>query len=158
MSAYVVDRNHIRYLVEAAQHIAMKDHSPGFSWYHNGQRQELNELNASEVGQMLWNENIASVQYRYPNDSDETMPGPMGETFLYYHQMAGPYFKLDVAQILMSTDCYEYQSCERREWESSEAHAFIQALRRRTWPHMVGYHDAVWGAPEMPSVEVRRII
>jgi hypothetical protein len=52
MSAYVVDRNHIRYLVEAAQHIAIKDHSQSFSWYHNGERQELTSENASEVGQM----------------------------------------------------------------------------------------------------------
>jgi hypothetical protein len=158
MSAHVVDRNHIRYLVEAAQHIAIKDHSPSFSWHHNGQRQELNELNASEVGQMLWNENIASVQYRYPDDTDDTMPGPIAETYIYYHQMAGPYFNLDVAQVLMSTDCYEYQSCEHPGWESSEAHSFIQALRRRTWPHMVGYRDAVWGAPEKPTNEARRII
>jgi hypothetical protein len=155
MSAYVVGRNHIRYLVEAAQHIAIRDHSPNFSWYHNRERQELTSENASEVAQMLWNENIASVQYRYPDDTDETMPGPMGETFVYYHQtcpeqgrrMAGPYFKhnFNVAQILMSTDCYEYQSCEHPGWESSEAYSFIQALRRRTWPHMPGYRDATWG-------------
>jgi hypothetical protein len=158
MSAYVVDRNHIRYLVEAAQHIAIRDHSPNFSWYHNGQRQELNELNASEVGQMLWNENIASVQYRYPEDTDDTMPGPMGETFIYYHQMAGPYFEFEVAQILKAADCYEYQSCEHPTWESSSARNFIQALVKRAYSHMDGYDDAKWGAPEMPKNEVRRII
>ena len=166
MSVYVVDRNHIRYLVEAAQHIAIRDHSPSFSWYHNGERQELTSENASEIGQQLWNENIASVQYRYPDDTDDTMPGPVGETFVYYHQtcpehgrrMAGPYFKFDVAQILKAADCYEYQSCEHPGWESSSARNFIRALVKRAYSHMEGYDDARWGAPEMPRNEVRRII
>jgi hypothetical protein len=153
MSAYIVNRNHIRYLVESALNIAFRDKSKSFRWYHNEEFKDLTEENATEVGQMLWDENAASVRYRYPGlkRPGAEMPGPMNENYIYYHQMAGVHYKFDVAQILKAADCYEYQSCEHPDWESSSAHAFIQSLVQRTYPKMDGYEAAEWGAPPVPK-------
>ena len=127
MSAYIVDRNHILYLVEFA--VAMREHRGRcFRWYHDGEAYELTDFNATEVGQMLWDENIASVAHRY-RDSIFDGPGrPSDDDLVFLHRM--PDYDWSVAQVLQSADCYAYQSCEHPGWGSSNAKAFIDALRK----------------------------
>ncbi len=80
MSAFMVDREHIAYLVTAASRMGLQANP--------------------EVGQMLWNENRYSVEHRYP-DCLETggYPGPIGETFVYdeHHASREP---IDPVQVL----------------------------------------------------------
>ena len=71
----------------------IRDHVHGLSWYHEGVSEEGNHEiapldydRAAQVGQMLWDANIKGVLCRYPGDTRETMPGPVGENFIYYHQ------------------------------------------------------------------------
>ena len=152
MSAFIVDRNHIRYLVASALWVAGKAGSiDRFSWYHHETRHELTSVNATEVGQMLWDENIVSVKYRYPEFGGpaDPLPGPMNEDFVYLHKVAPVGFKPELAQVMKSIDCYSYQSCEHPDWESSSAWAFVQELRKRTSCVLPGYEEAEWGAPEI---------
>jgi hypothetical protein len=158
MSAYIVDRDHIAYLIEAAMSQRMLRGSPRLSWYWEGRRYELDPgasegpESASAVGQMLWDENIASVRYRYPDDGDD-LPGPVGEAFVYLHgwtRADAP----DPVQVFKSIACYRYQSCEHPGWEKSQAFAFCDALERAAARALPGWDDATWGAPE-PKV-VRR--
>lgn len=140
MSAYVVERNHIRFLIEAAKYVARRERSGSFRWFHDGQWREM--ADESAVGQMLWDENRISVGHRYSEDGDLTP---------YFHEdsSATP----QVPQILMSAHCYEYQSCEHPEWEQSSAHAFIESLIKSACRLVDGYEDAEWGAPDMgPAV------
>lgn len=166
MSAYIVDRKHVVYLVQSALTFAMKARGGGFSWVAKdptkpgGYRREKIEhggdfARAASAANMLWMENIKSVSHRYPNESNATLPGPIGEDFV----IKASAFKIcaaqpDLAQLFKAIDCFCYQSCEHDEWEQSEAFAFCQALRETAWSSLPGYEDAAWGAPE--PVRVRR--
>jgi hypothetical protein len=164
MSAYIVDRNHIVYLVAAAMSHRLNRNAGSFSWY-SGERPDLirGELSntdynrAVEVANMLWMENVKSVKCRYDDHDDDNLPSPNAEIdapLVSRYQVTRADFNgtvwnhTDPVQVLKSCDCYEYQSCEHNGWPKSEAHAFIEALRARAWHSLAGYDDAKWGAPE----------
>ncbi len=149
MSAYMVDRHHIRYLIEAAKSKRICPY--GFSWRHNGQAHAMPHGTEGEVklANMLWSENMRSINYRYPNDTIATMPGPIGESYVFdvtdYPLLVWNTF--DPLQVVKACDCYEYQSCEHPEWETSEAKAFVDHLRHCAPMAMAAYDKAEWGAP-----------
>lgn len=154
MSAYIVDLNHVAFLVQAGTSLALGQRHSTLTWIWNidheantYERETLPQSDykqAQRVGQMLWDENIASVQARYPGDKNP--PGPTDRDFEYPEQV--PHFDIfEPAQVLASCDCYEYQSCEHPGWPASEAKAYIDALRKRAWTSLPGYGDASWGAP-----------
>ena len=151
MSAYVVDREHIRYLVNAMQSLTDR-YSRKARWFHNGIWHEMERVGdrkrAAEVGQMLWDANIKSVCHRYPDCSLDanTPPGPIGETYLYNKHVPLVDYP-DPVQVIKACHCYEHQSCESDDWPESEACAFIRHLEGLAVRHLRGYDEAVWGAP-----------
>ena len=151
MSAYVVEREHISYLVAAAESRKIGCPYGGhFSWYHkNKGRTELNG-NSVEVGQMLWDECVKSVSYRYPDDDITSLPGPIGEDFIFKKKDLNRLFfhNFDPVQVLKSCSCYAYQSCEHPQWEESEAFSFIEALKDYAVSALPGYEEAEWGVPK----------
>jgi len=162
MSAYVVDRNHILYLLEAAT--ANMNHIGGahrFYWHHNDEAHYLEACDFDEmerVANMLWQENVRSVMYRYPNDSMSELPGPIGEDYrITRNDFHLTWLLIDPVQVLKACKCYEYQSCEHPAWESSEAYAFIQTLKEDAISALPGYDGAVWGVPAPYSGNAIRI-
>ena len=107
MSAWIVSRKHIDVIVRA-----MKTHHVG------------TEYTDTELGRLLWRENLLSVAYRYPEDKDGQRPGPNDfrdndvETYTYTE----PHETYSKAAVKKTVDCYEYQSSEHRGWDSSIAH------------------------------------
>lgn len=104
MSAYVVDKDHIDFLVQAA--IAGATDSRGwesphgrFSWFHDETRFSVKahldtservskysvEVPPSTLGQMLVDECVRSVSARYPDDDVDAgeLPGPVREHAYY---------------------------------------------------------------------------
>jgi hypothetical protein len=71
------------------------------------------------VGQMLWDENVRSVNHRY-DEQDEAEP----YTFRPIEVVLEPY------GLLKQVKCYQYQSCEHPEWEGSEAMRLTDGLVR----------------------------
>jgi hypothetical protein len=98
------------------------------------------------VGQMLWSENLRSVQCRYEDTKPTELPGT-DDIPLYDAHAPWPQ-PIDPVEVLKAADCYEYQSCEHPGWETSESRSFIMRLRQRAWQHLPGYDDAPWGAPD----------
>jgi hypothetical protein len=151
MSAYVVDRNHIQYLVKAAEAMARRDRS-NFSWFWQGEWHNMNDTTEMiRAGNMLWQENIKSINARYPDTvgNFDNMPGPVDENFTFSEKDIEVCFEaFKPAQVLKSCHCLDYQSCEHDGWEASEARAFLQALESNAMRHVPGYEDAEWGAPE----------
>lgn len=142
MSAFIVSKGHIRFLVEAA--LRLDRH--GFSWWSpaHGARRSLKkfrtadgDLSADELGALLWEENVKSVDHRY---SEENGVGP------YKHARSS--LPVDPVQVLKAADCYVYQTCEHPEWETSEAKHIIDALKADAINALPGYESALWGAPE----------
>lgn len=133
MSAYVVNREIIGNIIAGAL-------IRGVTYQHNGQtyRLDINDVSAGvRVGQMLWDANIASVLYRYPQDTIATMPGP-GETDYTFtatdiredHTVRGTSWTAaaDEHPLAIAIRCLNYQSCERDDWPNSEPKAFLDAL------------------------------
>jgi hypothetical protein len=158
MSAYIVDKNHIVYLVQAAMQNAGGHASYGpMHWYFGNPTQHDaipsgDYIKAAEVANMLWRENIASVSYRYPEDkTSATLPGPVDrEEITERDFILGRIIR--PVQVLKSCQCFDYQSCEHPGWKASEARAFIEALKARAINSLPGYEEAEWGAPVAPRV------
>jgi hypothetical protein len=130
MSAWIVSKKHIDALVTAYLH----------SQYFDSQRTaEEND----RIGQMLWDENHRSVNYRYK----EAMlpPSYKFEPCSTFENKDGSKVKLDNIALCKLIDCYEYQTCEHKEWATSEACSFCNALRKRLVMRTDGYEDAPWG-------------
>lgn len=118
MSAWIVSKGHIDALVQSlvVEGLVPMD-------------------KALEVGQMLWHENHLSIQARYgdePNTPDYTP-----------EMIEVP---LDDAIIAMQARCFDYQTCEHEDYETSDAKrlmdALVELLRARNgggenWPHDV---------------------
>jgi hypothetical protein len=102
MSAYVVDKDHIDFMVQAAIAGATDSRETphgGFSWFHDHTRWSVKahldaperqskysvEVPPSTLGQMLVDECVRSVSARYPDDDVDAgeLPGPVREHAYY---------------------------------------------------------------------------
>ncbi len=155
MSAYVVDSDHIRYLVEAAGRLGRGSFS--FWSEASGTRVDVGsgrDLSASAFGQMLWDENIESVVARYPDCRGENgrvvhdrLPGPSDEGFEYEHPRRQGWVVIDPVAVLKACACYEYQSCEHDGWRTSYAHSAVEMIKAAAVRSLSGYEAAAWGSP-----------
>lgn len=167
MSAYVVGKTHIDALVTAGLRSGaggsplrwlapvLEDQSGAYRrgepWgpdairLYNARRRELTPETADRVGQMLWAENVQSVNHRYDEDRWE-------ELYVYRPFPHGARRLAPVA-ILKALDGYEYQSCEHPQWESSEAREFSKALRRAMIRSLPGYDEADWHITERADID-----
>lgn len=147
MSAYIESKGHIDALVSlAGWGPEGRPMDPGHAWslyYGNPSKTAPRDggPGASALGQMLVNENITSVQYRYRGEAVDTLPEPIDKTSLLDYQYA-PGRPLTTVEGLVALDGYEYQSCEHPGWVSSEAYAFVNALRSRLIGYLPGYSEA----------------
>lgn len=150
MSAYVIGRNHIEYLVNAAMPPAL-DCLGSAGYYHGTERHVIRD-ESTRIGQMLWDENIKSVLHRYTR---EAMPGPINEDSQYTHK-PNTFWQMPVepVQVIKACHCYRYQACEHPEYYESEAEAFISWLIDKACMALPGYDDAKWGAPDMFTQKV----
>ena len=118
MSAFIVSQKHIQYLITAAidYQVIVRD--------------------SEQTGQLLWDENVKSVNYRYPTDPQER--------YIYHHK---PFCVPPINPIIVikQCHCYAYQSCEHPEWETSEAKRLIDALEANAIRRVAGYDSAPWG-------------
>lgn len=100
MSAWIVSKAHIDALVNA------------------GIRYGITTVaDVHETGQMLWRENHRSINYRYDK---------RGRTPQY--RFTGTEMPLHPIVILKLLHCFEYQSCERPDWEKSQACRWVARL------------------------------
>lgn len=160
MSAYIVDKNHILFLVAAALSRRLNGHF-GFSWSTpEGGRRTLRQGDyetAADVANMLWCENIASVSHRYPRESSAELPGSVGVSFVVTTKdiQTAHYFQIDPVQVLKACNCYCYQACEHPAWETSEAKTFVVSLKETAIRALSGYEEAEWGAPKPISNKIK---
>ena len=128
MSAFIVSKAHIDVIVRGLC------------------ESETVPLDPTEVGRVLWNENLLSVAARYPNDVSGDRPGD-GDTdaqiaaYIYQRPPTVPQTWLANA-----IECLNYQSCEHDGWASSDANAWITTLF--TSLNNAGVHggdDDPWG-------------
>lgn len=124
---------------------SLRTHSP-LGWHYHDDRHMLTSQTANQVGQMLLDENVKSVSYRYDDSGITDLPGRLNAEWLIpFKYKSSPFAKTPKAvECLKLISCYEYQSCEHPDWHESEAHAFCQALRHAAIESLPGYDDAPW--------------
>jgi len=158
MSAFIVNKSHINAMLQGAMAISQR-YNTTHRWHHNGEWHELTPENADEIGQMLLDENIKSVSYRYQDSSVTELPGQTDSEYLVpfqFHPMGKVPKPIELIKI---TRCYEYQACEHEEWETSEAKAFCDSVIDNAIGNLPGYDEALWEWEEiLPSNKVVRLI
>ncbi len=159
MSAFIVSKEHIDYLVTAGLALPKRrsysdtltwtvpheqkptDYERGEAWgmtalqTYRDHMQELTAETANEIGRMLIRENHLSVCHRY----DESPKIDTGGPFEFERAR-----HTDAVQVLKAISCYEYQSCEHPEWKKSEAYRFCETLRDVAINALPGYEEADW--------------
>lgn len=155
MSAYIVDRDHIAFLVYAAMYGGTHPNpfqygrGEGWSTLRHGDRAE-----AERIGQMLWDENIRSVSHRYPGEGTDTLPGVDGEDYRFTLPERSAWgLEFFPAEVFQAIDCLIYQSCETEDFRESEAWSFLYALRVAYCRKVTG-GEPTWGAP--PTIAEKR--
>lgn len=109
MSMFIVSRNHIDHLVTAI----------GVA--------ELTTMSPDELGRMLWNENLESAKFRYPNDGDGERPGPIDfrdSDVVTYTWTRTPVLTGGILKAALRS--YAYQACEHPAWKDSEACRLVE--------------------------------
>jgi hypothetical protein len=142
MSAFVVSKEHIDYLVHAAM-AAPRRSCNGYVMTLDGLHVDTE---SDAVGRALWEENARSVAYRYQRPYDN-LPGPIDfdhEALARYRCPCWPEMPFEPVVALKALTCYEYQSCEHPEWNASPVKRFCDELRSWLMQALPGYDAAPW--------------
>lgn len=139
MSAWLVEREHIDVLMA----YGLSDPANKLYWRIDGDQpfaaenvRELTYETATAIGAMLWQENVASLCFRYESDTAEMY----GQVFEYAYR--DPHYVLSHREALQAVACLEYQSCEHDGWESSEAKRCLDAIQGRAISKL---YEGPWG-------------
>lgn len=130
MSAWIVTKKHIDYLVTAAINAEL-----------------IAPSKADETGRMLWAENLKSVADRYPNDRDGDRPGPadFGDRDVERYQWRETPVLIGGA-LAKTVGCYDYQSCEHDDYQHGEAYRLVLQLSKVSGRGETEYPEEVpWG-------------
>ena len=150
MSAFMVDTEHINVMVWAATELASpEDAGPVFTYMSNeGELVRVSRMDRDSMtraGQMLADANADSIRARYCEDQSYT--------YTYTQPTFTGWTQTDVLSALA---CYEYQACETRTFETSEAGRFCEALRNGLINRLPGMNAAPWEiGPETAPGHVR---
>ena len=164
MSAYMVDRDHVVYLVEASISHALARGDSGYMVWRGAsgapRSENYCELRCgatgeeeAKVGNMLWRANEQSIIARYPDcKGPADYPGNGRDADTGY-TLTGSDFgrmpaRIEPVQVLKACNAFRYQACEFAGWEASEACSFIDSLRDKAISCLKGYDAAEWGAPK----------
>ena len=143
MSAFVVSHDHIDALLTFVRY--EQDLQERLGHYANlGRAADL-----TDIGRVLLKECIRSVKSRYPDCTDDDLPGKTGETAeTYYFKTFDPFVRMPlankVAWVIKACHCYDYQSCETDDYEQSLAHKMIRSIEARAISSMPYYEAAPW--------------
>lgn len=133
MSAFIVNKEHIDALVSYM--VNNMD-----SYWTGTERVLVTRNNAEEVGRILLDENVRSVNHRYRGEcSTEEKSKAANYRFSY------SYRDVSAVQIIKAVHCLDYQCCEPDDWETTLAYKICQAILSTACHRLPGYEQAQWG-------------
>lgn len=166
MSAFICGPDHIKALAIFAAH-RTPGHGPNvdprYFKYDGGDERMYGRSDhelATYYANILYAENIRSVQTRYPSDSFEDLPGPCEKPEMLnitatevFEQYGLAPFTLKPVDILKMCACLDYQSCETDDWRNTLAYRLILRIETAATRQLPGYEDAPWEytKPEQPK-------
>jgi len=100
----------------------------------------LNKVSGlQELGQVLWDQNHRSINLALKKE-------------LQFQIFIPKYLMLDFTyeplQVYKSAVCYQYQSDETPDWDSTLAFQYTELLKMCAIRKFDGYEDRIWGYPE----------
>lgn len=121
MSAYIMNEDEINTIVGYFLKPENSSVIGAGLWTKIGDNYDyMNTENAREVGKILFDENVRSVESRYNSTENHEYR---------FRFMAGAY-KRPVGNIAGALDCLEYQSCETDDFHQSNAWGIICDMRK----------------------------
>ena len=147
MSAYICDVGHLKGLAIYAALPGKYGSNRVRPQYFGVEDGVLRERIASAYANILYDENVRSVRYRYPDDKWDELPGPVKKPLRIVVTKADMARFRDPGpvQVLKACDCLEYQSCETEDYRDSNAFKLLTAIRGAAITYLSGYDQAEWG-------------
>ena len=99
---------------------------------------------ATEVAQILYAENVASVLFRYRDLKRDEYPATLDPVEFADQSRLAQYLRDPIA-IIKIAQCLRYQSCEHPEWENSQANRIVDTAITKAISKLPGYDAAPWG-------------
>jgi|TARA_R110002124_G_scaffold3556_1_gene23309 hypothetical protein len=130
MSAYLVDSNDFAVIAQYAFK-SMRPH-----YYNLDSRLEIEVEDAPALAVLLAQENIKSLEHRYPSEpaggflshKDQTVTDFLAEVSQKARRLQGHFSPAHIKRVLGS---YEYQSCEHPDYYKSDAYHVVRSLKDR---------------------------
>lgn len=101
---------------------------------------------ASLIANILREQNIRSVQERYPNIPVKDLPGD--ESMGVIKMSARSFADIrDYPPMIIIKACHNvaYQSCETSDWPTTQAHTLLRTIEDAAVRALPGYDEAPWG-------------
>lgn len=127
MSAYLVSEKHIATMVVNIRNIIGPQSFEFAARYRLGISGTGDEL-VMHVANALWQENNRSVNYRY---------GERNKAPKVSAEMIERVQPVGIRQLTGLIDCFDYQSCETKNWLTTKFMAFIDYVRAELLKNMV---------------------
>lgn len=144
MSAWVVDKKHIQYLVGVAMGMELEYH-------FQGQTKTIED--PIHIANLLWDANKNSVAVLAENQQGwyNELNGDDALKYNYYRsEEIDPIIESNMEQVYKACQCFECMSNEFKAWKDSEACAIITTLKleasNRIITNTPAYTLANWGA------------
>jgi hypothetical protein len=135
MSAYVVNEEHVNYLVAAAEQFGRT--SPIYCGDYRAAGDEK-----TRVARALMSANIKGVSHCYRGESLESLPGPVDKPDVETMEYRKPKTAIKWQTVIKALDGYEYQSCDAPDFYGSDAFHFCYRLRRRVIDSLPDMYEA----------------
>lgn len=150
MSAFVCDADHIKALAVFAASRGRFSGSlnvPEY-WlgYHGGKDMSGHSQGdvATYYAQVLLDENIRSVAYRYEDSDLDNLPGPIPtprEIIVTVSDMHRAR-EINPLKILKMCACLNYQSCETEDWRQTVAWTLLDGIKDAAISRLPGYEES----------------
>lgn len=135
MSCYFVAKETIDLLVSAA--VELKIYAP----LRDGKFCAVTEQTADLLGQLLWTQNAASVNCRYPDARHDDSARAMLDSAAAYRWQ--PYIDIKPAAVVGCARNLDYQACETQDYNGSATHLFCLTIQAEMAKKLVG--ETIWG-------------
>ena len=133
MSAFVVSKNHIEYMLS----FFMNDSDRKLSVYHEQNWlyfDLIEQEHFQKAADILYAQNIRSYNFRYK----DTVESGIIEWKRNWYPDQSP------VKVIKACDCYDYQSTETADYETTLACKIIHSIRRNAILRLEGYKEAQW--------------
>ena len=106
-------------------------------------REQVSEIDPTEIGRTLWSANAISVDTYYEHSLRHEPAEPLVDSYEFKDVHL-----IDALTFLKALDCLDYQSCDYDGWNVSDAKQILDDWRRGASAKLPGYDACAWGLEE----------